>query len=258
MKYNEILAIDKIEYRERVERNEESPTYVLKNFNYYSKLEREFYKYYFISEFLFEIDVSEVDEFLDVQFENSKNIEALLKCIKLKISPLIKNIIDNPGTGFSSNTESNAIKLENDFYRIDNIVKNSKYNLSHLQHRTRFSISEDLKIRGELLDNYIDRIATLKNNQNKNSLKWIGKPSHLALIIRSLVDKGFIKAPLGNDDEINLTELSKQILSSFEVEKGAAINTLRTYCSVDNDKAVGLVEKFDSQGFNIPLSSFVG
>ena len=74
------FAVDKIEYRERIKGIEEAPKHLLKNFNYYyPKLEKDFYVYSFITELLFEIDVLEVEEFLDVQFENTENIEALKK-----------------------------------------------------------------------------------------------------------------------------------------------------------------------------------
>jgi hypothetical protein len=247
------FAVDKIEYRERIKGIEEAPKHLLKNFNYYyPKLEKDFYVYSFITELLFEIDVLEVDEFLDVQFENTENIEALIKCIKLKVLPLIRSIVNNPGTGFTADGKSQGIELEYDFYEIGNKIENYKYSITSLQNRCRFSISEDLEVRKAILGNYTDRVVELKNDQSKNSLNWVGKPSHLAVIVSHLVEMDYINPPRNQNGDINLSELSKQVMESFNITQGTSVNTLRAYLNSDTEKHFGLNNKFIKKGFKIP------
>jgi hypothetical protein len=251
--HQDTFVVDRIEYRERVKRNEEIPKYELKNFNYYfPKLDKDFYVNYFTSELLFEIDVLEVDEFLDVQFGNTNKVEFLIKCIRYKILPLIENIIDNPETGFAVDGRSQGIELEYDFYEIGNKIENYKYNTTSLQHRCRFSMVEDLKMRKTLLFEYTDRVLESLNGQNKNSLNWGGKPSHLAIIVSYLVDMEYIIPPYNQNGDINFSELSKQVLESFNITQGASFNTLRAYLNPDTDKYLGLNNKFRKEGFKIP------
>jgi len=81
-------------------------------------------------------------------------------------------------------------------------------------------------------------------------LKWVGKPSQLGFIISSLVDLGYIEAPLKIDGEINYTQFAKLVKQTFDVN--TTENTLSKYLNQDSDKGQEPMRKFEQNGFNIP------
>ncbi|WP_439152261.1 hypothetical protein [Winogradskyella sp.] len=81
-------------------------------------------------------------------------------------------------------------------------------------------------------------------------LKWIGKPSQLGFIISSLVDLGYIEAPLKIDGEINYTQFAKLVNQTFDVN--TTESTLSKYLNTDSEKGQEPMRKFKQNGFNIP------
>jgi hypothetical protein len=214
---------------------------------------------YFLRELLFDLDIIEVDEFLDNQFVNSKNQDQFTKIINLKIIPAIDNIINNAQFSMSESGYYEEIKLEDGFIETEGVIKNEKYEYRMFYHITDLNkLKEDILLRKKLISEYIARINSLLNNTNPKLLKWCGKPSHLAFIIRKLVDEGFIKAPNGNNGEINVTELSRQILESFSLTNETTLNTLRIYSNSDSEKFYDLNDNFKDQGFSLPNSGLMG
>jgi hypothetical protein len=253
--YQDAFAIDEILFTERKKTQHQVPNYFLNNYNYYlPKLEKEFYLKYFLRELLFDLDIVEVDEFLDNQYANSKNQGQFIKIITLKVIPAIDNIINNAQTSMSEGGYYEEIKLEDGFIETEGVVKNEKYELRMFYHLTSLqNLEEDLLYRKKLIVDYLARINALTDNENTNLLKWRGKPAHLAFIISQLIDKRFIDAPIKTNGEINYTELSKQILTSFKLDSNPKIDTLRKYANPDDEKYQSLLGTFDDKSFKIPF-----
>jgi hypothetical protein len=90
---------------------------------------------------------------------------------------------------------------------------------------------------------------------NKDKIKWIGKPSQLGFIIRQLVDMGYIEAPLRTNGEINYTQFAKNVIETFDVE--TTTDTLIKYLNFDSEKSESLIRKFQDNGFNIPHKNII-
>jgi hypothetical protein len=257
--YQNIFAIDEISFLKRKEKKEKCPEYFLNNFNYYyPKLEENFYLKYFIRELLFDIDILYVDEFLDVQFENSKNPDKLLKIITLKVIPAIDNIINNNKFMISEGGYYNEIRLDDGFIETEGIIKKENYEYSSFYHITALgNLTEDLKQRRAIVCKYVENIVAIKNNTNQNLITWSGKVSYLAFLIRNLVDEGYISPPKKKNKEINLSELSRQILASFQIVDGTTDNTLRVYLDSEHHKHIDIKKKFNNQGFHLPDSGSI-
>lgn len=256
--YKNAFAIDKVPYKDRKEKNESSPNYYLNNFNYHlPKLEEDFYYRCFLRTILFDTDIVDIEEFLDFQHEKSEDTDSLVKIIRLKLLPAIKKInkyasIDGEG-GYQSYPQ-----LGDGFADVDGVIKNYKYEFSIFYYAVAYDkLKEDLKSRKKIISKWLENLDG-QRKFDANLLKWSGKPSHLAFIIRNLVDEGYIQSPLGNNQEINISQLSKQILRSFAVEAGTTENTMRVYLSTDSEKHLNLKKNFDNQGFNLPDSGLIG
>ncbi|MBR9845287.1 MAG: hypothetical protein GYB35_03855 [Algicola sp.] len=258
--YQDIFAIDDVLFTERKKTQNQSPKYLLNNYNYYlPKLDKDFYLKYFMRELLIDLDIIEIDEFLDNQYINSKNQDQFIKVVTLKVIPTIDTIINNAQFSMSEGGYYEETKLEDGFIETEGVVKNEKYEYRKFYHIASLSkLQEDLLLRKKLISDYLARINTLQNNTNPKLLKWCGKPSHLAFIIRKLVDEGFITAPKGNNGEINATELSRQILESFSLTNETTLNTLRVYSNSDSDRFHDLNDNFVNQGFSLPNSALLG
>lgn len=259
--YQNIFALDEVSFKDRTSSNEAPSEYTLNNYSYYQpKLEKDFYLRVFLKKSLFDIDILELEDFLTFQHENSPNDEKFIKMLKLKILPSIEKIIKNASVSIEGNGGYHKqIKLEGDFIETEDVVKNRNYEFYMFYHKVAIdSLEEDIKERTIIISDYIKKVDDFKINDNPNALTWSGKPSHLAFIIRNLIDEGYITAPLGHDKEINYTELSRQILSSFTVANDTTINTLKVYVNSDSDKHTKLKENFNNQGFHLPNSGFLG
>ncbi len=258
--YKDIFTIDNVLFKERKEKKESVPKYVLKNFNYYQpKLEKEFYLKHFIRELLFDIDILEVEVFLEFQFGNSQYQDEFLKIISLKVLPKIDTIIDHAQASFTGHGYYNEIPLEDDFVKTEGVIKNPNYDDSMFYHLTALGhLHNDLAQRKIIISEYVATIHRSRNNNNPDLLKWRGKLSHLAFLTRQLVDQGYIEAPTGNDKEINLSALTRNVMASFNCEKELNFNTIRSFLNSASDRYFKLNENFEKEGFSLPDSGLLG
>ena len=118
------------------------------------------------------------------------------------------------------------------------------------------NLHADIKKRGELISEFLESLQLSEGNLN--SLVWKGKVSHLAFIISNLALEGYIEMPEKHDGEINYTELSRQILTSFRFRsKPPSIDTLRRYSDIEGDKVYYVKSNFIKNKFHIPNSKIV-
>lgn len=258
--YQDVFTIDKVLFKDRKVRKESVPKYVLKNFNYYHpKLEEEFYLKHFIRSLLFDIDILEVEAFLEFQFGNSQYQDEFLRIITFKIMPKIDTIIDHAQPSFTGNSYYNEVPLEDDFVETESVIKNPNYEDSMFYHLTALGrLHNDLAQRKIIISEYVATIHQSQNNNNPDLLKWVGKPSHLAFLIRQLVDQGYIEAPIGNDKEINLSALTRNVMASFTHEKEIKFNTIKPFLDSESDQYFKLNESFKKQRFSLPDSGLLG
>ncbi|WP_418604598.1 hypothetical protein [Hwangdonia sp.] len=258
--YQNIFAIDEISFQSRKEKKETCPQFILNNYEYYNpKLESDFYLKYFIRELLFDIDILDVNDFLSTHYDNSKNPTKLLNVIRHKILPCIDTIISNAKFSINEGGYYKETKLEDGFVETEGVVKNQRYEYFMFFHITAVNnLEADLKERKVLITNFIENSNNIEAFSEVSSLKWIGKPSHLAFIISQLIDEGYIDAPMKNNNEINHTELSRMILKLFSFQKPPSKETIRKYLNVNEDKHVSLKNSFINTGFHLPNSGLLG
>jgi hypothetical protein len=257
--YQNILAIDEISFRDRKEKNEKSPQYILNNFNYYNpKLETDFYLKYFIREILIDIDILEVSDFLYTQVENTKNRDKLVNILRYKVLPSIDKIISNAQLSMSEGGYFNEVKLDDGFIETEGVVKNEKYEYHMFYHIVAVKkLDADLKQRKVLITDFVQKINLSEINSEAPQIKWIGKPSHLAFLISQLIDEGYIDAPIKSNNEINYTKLSRMILHLFSFQEKPSIETIRKYLNSNDDKHISLKNSFDNSGFHLPNSAIM-
>jgi len=250
MKYKDMFAIAD-------EKLKVASDYTLKNYDCYKpKLEKEFYLKYFRKRVLFEVDILEIEDFLDYHYSESSNADMYVKILKQKIVPTIKTIISQAEVDLSGGRAFEQIDLEDGFIESEGVIFKPEYELRHLLHLTALnSLQYDLEERLNVIKDYVTKIENLKSNKNPNLLKWKGKPSHLALIIKELIDYGYIEAPVRNNKDINISELARNILSSFDVVNSTTENTLREYSKEDSFKYIALRDSFKNKGFCLPNSA---
>ncbi|MCR1025752.1 hypothetical protein NQT66_13095 [Cellulophaga baltica] len=257
--FQNIFAIDSVQFS----KNENDKTkYLLNNYNQFlPKLKGDFYLRYFTKEILFDIDILEVNDFLNFQFEHTENTDKLIDILKLKVLPTTQSLIDNAYLSDYPGPYSNEKSLDYGFIETNGVILNDTY-----EDRVLFGSAkqlgkkEDLIQRKEIISLYINEIIGLDGNKNIERLSWHGNLSHLALIIRELIEHGYIDPPLRGDDEINTTQLSKLLLKAFRFDKNINTDsneTLRRYLNPDYEKSIALRKKFVEQGFHIPNSKMM-
>ncbi|WP_370214020.1 hypothetical protein [Mesoflavibacter profundi] len=94
-----------------------------------------------------------------------------------------------------------------------------------------------------------------KEDSEDSKLKWIGKPSQLGFIISSLVDLGYIEAPVRQNGDINYTQFAKLVKQTFDID--TTESTLSKYLNTDSEKGQEPMRKFEEYGFNIPHKNIV-
>src|SRR5690606_25061918 len=258
MNYKEAFAVDEIYYSERKKDSSyEATKFELKNFDYYKpKLVDDFYLKYFTRKLLIEIDILEIKDFLQFHYDYCENQDIYISILKYKILPKIEELVEFAQPSFEGGGYHDVTKLEDGFVESEGVVHNSKYDYDSINHYVAFNnLQNDIKKRAEIITSFYSK---LNQNISVNALKWNGKPTHLAYIISQLVNEGYIDAPLKSDGEINYTELSKQIINSFNFSsKEPSIETLRRYSSNESEKYFPLDVKFKQEGFYLPNSKIM-
>lgn len=90
----------------------------------------------------------------------------------------------------------------------------------------------------------------LDSSDSSSKIKWNGKPSQLGIIIRELVEMGYIEAPKRKTGDINYTQFAKDVRATFNIE--TTEDTLIKYLNLDTDKSQSITKKFQENSFNIP------
>jgi hypothetical protein len=252
--YDKIFAIS------QVSNNQNKHDFQLKNYSYLGgELEEDFYYRSFLKTLLFKIDVLALEDFLDYQFENSKDDIKFLKVLELKVIPDISKIYKNAEVTGIPLVYRDEKPLAEGFVETQGVIKHPSYDFSAFYHITASrKLSEDLIKKNTEIERWLKNTKELGKIDVSKKLKWIGKPTHLAVIIRELVDRGYIELPLKASGDPAPTELSRQIVNSFKILKECKLETLVNHSSPDNTKYEPVKEKFVKYGFEIPNSKLLG
>tara|TARA_R110002033_G_scaffold160508_2_gene196842 strand:+ start:1543 stop:2313 length:771 start_codon:yes stop_codon:yes gene_type:complete len=254
--YKEIFAIEPKNTNE--DSIEHSKYFLKNNDNYGPKLASDHYLKQFNWRLLFGEDIISIVAFLDFQNNNCENSENFFSILDHKVIPLIDEIIENAVLGTTTAGYRDSIQLKDGFIETPEKIFKGQYEQSSLYYYCTINkLQADLKKRKEIIGNYLSLHNTQGATKNFDLLQWKGKPSHLALIITTLIDEGYIDPPKSGNQEINYTHLSRQILNSFSITDGTTENTLRIYLNPESEKHVTLKKNFDNQDFNIPYSGRV-
>lgn len=260
MDYFTILGIDNISFEARKNEGTETPQFLLQNFSSFNlPFDKDLYLNYFLKELLFEVDIMSVDEFLETQFDNSPNIEGLIKLLKLKVIPKIDNIINNAEFNMEPFDYFDQTIIEGDFVKSDGVLKNKTFELFHLYHLSAFSNNEvDLKQRKILIQNFLTSVENNNEEYSPKKLNWNVDANRLGFIISQLVQLEYIDPPKKSDGEINYRELATIVLNNFNFKnKAVKKETLAKYLNDSQDKYHDIADKFNKQEFNLPHSSLL-
>ena len=275
MDYKKILKISKkhstiLDYLNSIDSTKSKDSEIIEIYEFYDydnliesklslsnecKLVEDFYVNYFFYKILFEIDLIELNEFINYHFIESDFQEELLDVLEYKVIPLIGNIIEkqniayeiyngNPELGFGLYFETQSNKR----------IFKPLYTYEYFYYLTALKgLSSDLNIRMELIKKYIAKYRGGKEDLPK--LHWIGNASHLGFIISVLIEKGFINPPYKNGSP-NIKLVSKQILNSFDFSHDSKPTqaTLERYVNNKDKKHNIVEEQFTTVGFHIPYT----
>jgi hypothetical protein len=255
MNYKEAFAVDEIYYSERKKDSSyEATKFELNNFDYYKpKLVDDFYLKYFTRKLLIEIDILELKDFLQYHYDYCDNPDAYFSILEYKIIPKIREIVEFAQPSFEGGGYHDEIKLEDGFVESEGVIHNSTYDYGSMNHYIAFgNLQKDVSKRAEIitsfLTEYIDKRAM-------KPLKWIAGPANLGIIIRELIDKGFIEAEKYRG-EINCSSLSRDLLKAFSVEDCNSSKSIEIYLNSGSKKHAQARKSFDSAGFHIPFSEY--
>jgi hypothetical protein len=251
MNYKEIFV-----FKESVDEKEKSididyfENFKLNNYvKYEHKLVKDFYLSFFIYQFLFEIDILEIDLFLDYHLKHSKNPDFFQKVLKLKVLPEIKEIIENATISFGVGGSPNGKHLGDGFYEDEVFIRNYKY--------TNFEMSKN--VGGPTYTaKYIERVKIIEEiviqqniSSQKDKVKWVAGPGALGYIIRELVDLGYIEADMYKG-EVNSSELARKLLEAFNLDEHVSPASLSKSLNPNSKKYISIKKKFDHKKFSIP------
>ncbi|RLJ61597.1 hypothetical protein CLV86_2620 [Lacinutrix venerupis] len=253
MNYKAAFAIDDKHYRESLKNiTEKESDFMLNNFDHYEpKLVKDFYLKYFIQKLLLEVDILELNKFLEYHYDYCDDPELLFNVLDLKIVPKIGELIENArldlqgGGGYY-----NEIILENGFIESRGVVHNSKYDYSSISGHISWSkLQQDCNKRIEVINTFLKQHV---DNSIPKPLKWIAGPSQLGFIVSELIDKGYMEAER-RKGEVNYEALSKELFKAFSIDGGS---TLKMYLSPSNKKHKTAKKTFEDRGFFLPPSKF--
>ena len=258
--YNDIFAIDEMPFNERQKSDELANPYLLKNYSFFGpKLDKELYYNYFLKTILFDIDIMELEDFLNFQFGKSRNPEKLLNIIELKAVSDIKKIISNASINGRAISYRNEKNIEYGFVESEGIIKNKSYDFQVFYSITASNkLKENLLQRKKIILKSYSKYTLVINGKDPNLLTWSGKPSHLAFIIRTLSDEGYIKMPKKYNNEDSVAEFTRQIMNSFNILDEVKESSMSKYVSINNDKHQEVKENFKRNGFQLPFYKLLG
>jgi hypothetical protein len=221
---------------------------------YEHKLVKDFYLSFFIYRLLFEIDILELDVYLDYHLKHSKNSNLYHRVLKLKVLPDINEIIENATAGFNHGGSPSGKHLGDGFYENEVFIINYKY--------TNFEMSKNFggpTFTAKYLERVkiIEEFVTQQNNEfQKDKIKWIAGPGTLGFIIRELLDLGYIEADMYKG-EVNSSELARKLLEAFNLSEHSSPASLSKFLNPNNGKYLSIKKKFDDKKFSIPSYNFL-
>jgi hypothetical protein len=227
----------------------------LNNFELYeSKLVKDFYLSFFIYQLLFEIDILELDVYLDYHLKHSKKPDLFHRVLKLKVLPDINEIIENATVGFHPGGSPNGKHLGSGFYEDEVFIINYKY--------TNFEMSKNIggpTYRAKYIERskIIEEFVFQQNTKfHKNKIKWTAGPGTLGFIIRELVDLGYIEADMYKG-EVNSSELARKLLEAFNLNEHSSPASLSKFLNPNSDNYISIKKKFDDKKISIPSYNFL-
>ncbi len=253
--YKEAFAVDKKFYKVRKVENGCVPDpFQLNNYDYHEpKLVHDFYLKYFTRKLLIEIDILDVKEFLQYHYNYCDNPDLYFSILELIIIPKIKEITENAELSLDGGDHYNEVKLEDGFVESEGVIHNSHYEYHLMFHITAVNrLQNNLTKRSEIiasfLTEHIDKRAV-------KPLKWIARPSQLAIVIRELIDKGYMEADK-RGGEINCSSLSRDLMQAFSIEDCDSPKTIEIYLSNGSKRYTQAKTSFDKADFFIPPVDF--
>jgi hypothetical protein len=256
MNYKKAFAIDEIFFKDLTDIDkDEKSKYQLNNFNFYEpKLVDGFYLKYFIHNLLFEIDILELKEFLIYHYDYCDNPEIYYEILDFKVIPKIQDFIDNTeshlGNGIGYYQEK---KLDYGFVESEGVIKNWNYDFPSMLHRSAWlKLQNTFKKRIQIISDFI---LDYKDKYQTKPLKWIAGPSHLAIIIRELIDKGYMSAD-ETRGEVNNAQLARELYKIFAIDNCESSKSIEIYLSPQNARNKSAKNNFENLGFCIPDAKF--
>jgi hypothetical protein len=256
MNYKKAFAIDEIFFKDLTDIDkDEKSKYQLNNFNFYEpKLVDGFYLKYFIHNLLFEIDILELKEFLIYHYDYCDNPEIYYEILDFKVIPKIQDFIDNTeshlGNGIGYYQEK---KLDYGFVESEGVIKNWNYDFPSMLHRSAWlKLQNTFKKRIQIISDFI---LDYKDKYQTKPLKWIAGPSRLAIIIRELIDKGYMSAD-ETRGEVNNAQLARELYKIFAIDNCESSKSIEIYLSPQNARNKSAKNNFENLGFCIPDAKF--
>jgi hypothetical protein len=255
MNYEKAFAIDDLHFRKRKDLiSEKNSEFELNNFDYYKpKLIKDFYLFLFIKKLLLEIDTLDVKRFLDYHYDYCDDPDLLFELLDLKVIPKIQDLIEDAEVNLHNGGYYNEIKLDDGFIESQGVIFNYNYDYSMMKHQISWSkLQNDCKKRIEIIRNFL--IEHL-DKEEIQPLKWIAGPSQLGIIIRELIEKGYMEADQSRG-EINTAALSKELMKAFSIKNCESSKSIQIYLSPGNPRYRKAKATFDDLGFCIPIRKF--
>jgi hypothetical protein len=256
MNYKEAFAIDEIFFKDLTDIDKvEKSKYQLNNFNFYEpKLVDGFYLKYFIYNLLFEIDILELKEFLIYHYDYCDKPEIYYEILDYKVIPKIYDFIDNTESHFGNGSGYyQEKKLDYGFVESEGVIRNWNYDYPSMLHRTAMlKLQNTFKKRIQVISDFI---LDYKDKYQTKPLKWIAGPSHLAIIIRELIDKGYMSADKTRG-EINNAQLARELYKIFAIDNCESSKSIEIYLSPQNKRNKSAKNNFENLGFFIPDAKF--
>ena len=251
MNYKDAFAVDSIHFTQRKEEcTKIKSEYLLNNFDYYEpKLIDDFYLKYFTRKLLFEIDILNVEEFLQYQYDYCEDPDKYFSILDLKILPKIYEIVESAQLNLEGlGCYYNEVKLDDGFIESEGVIHNPTYDYSWMLHNTAcLNRHNDLRKRAEIITLFL---SEYKDKSTTRPLKWIAGPSQLAIIFRELVDKGYIEAEKSRG-EINSAKFSRNLFKAFSIDDCDSHKSIEIYLSPGNKRYKKAKDTFDTRGFSI-------
>lgn len=256
MNYKEAFDIDGKTFKDRKEdKSSDKPKFQLNNFSYYEpKLVDDFYLKYFIKELLFQTDILELKDFLIYHYDYCDNPEKYYDILDFKVVPKIEEIIEHAqvslmgGRGYYDEK-----KLEDGFVETEGVIKNYDYDYQMMNHRAAWcKLQNEFKKRVEIIKVFVEEY---KNYDAVKPLKWMSGASQLAIVVRELIDKGYLSAD-ETGGEVNNAQLARELFKVFAIDECKSSKSIEIYLSSGNKRNISAKKKFESLGFFIPDEKF--